>query len=92
MLEDTTRAALLAIRQGGEWHFHPLAVYASLKLKSKVQCLFDGTDRNNIVALKQPRGAVYDGFVLYKRGVARVYRYIDVARLDKRRVSRLVSA
>lgn len=91
MLEEAARAALLAIRQGGEWHFHPLAVYASLKLNSKIQCLFDGADRNNIVVLKQPRGTVYDGLELYKRGVALVYRYIDTARLDKLRVGRLVS-
>lgn len=90
LLEEAGQAALLAIRQGGEWHFYALAIYASLKLNSKlnskIEYLFDGTDRNNIVALKQPRGTVHDGLELYKRGVALVYRYIDIARLDKRRL------
>lgn len=67
---DGVRAAILAIRQGGEYQFTPLVAFVAFT-QGETLCLFDATQVTDITLLDSQSGVVEDGEVIYEAAVSR---------------------
>ncbi|KAF4588860.1 hypothetical protein EYR40_010425 [Pleurotus pulmonarius] len=66
---DGVCAAILAIRQGGEYQFSPLVAFVAFT-QGETLCLFDATQATDITLLDSRPGVVEHGEVIYENAVS----------------------
>lgn len=74
-LRDGVRAAIMAVRQGGEYQFTPLVAFVAFILGETV-CLFDATQGTEITLLDSQPGVVKHGEVIYRNAISKSCRAI----------------